>query len=1820
MYSDRLGNSTSYVHDANGNITSITYPDGTWEEYKYNELNLVEETTDRCRNKTYYNYDQRGNLVQHEDALGNVSTFTYDLDNNMLTSKDALGNITSYTYDASGNVLTVTTPPTAAVPQGLVTAYEYDVQGRREWKINPDGTKVKYDYTDAGKLESMTAYDKMMQNQVGQSYDVNSNGFNEAITDSMGYSAETRYNAQNKPQYTYDAERHMTQYEYNNVGQLVKVIDALGNSTQYSYDLAGKMAGYTDSRGNTWGYSYDAEGRMTAFTDPFGNSNSTSYDNMGRAVETRTPNQIAAINTGKLAHGTIFNYDAMGRAEYITDALGFFTRNVYDKNGNLKERYDKNGSKWEYEYDALGRMTHTKDPLGNTIEYVFDELSRCTKVVSALGFETKSVYDAMGRLDETMDAEGNLTTYEYDYLGRLVKVNYADGTFTKNEYNDNGWLVKAIAADGGETGYTYNLNGQVLAITDALGIVTEYAYDNLGRTVSVVTAKGTSDEAVSGYSYDENGNLKTLTDAMGGVTVYTYDRLNRVNTITDPRGGVTGTEYDANGNVKKAINPDYGVINYSYDLLDRLMKVTDPEGFITEYEYDANGNPRLVKDGRDYTWETHYDALGRAVKQFDPLGGFTEVKYDRDGRVKETVNARGVSTYYEYDGNGNLLLVKDALNNKTSFTYDSMGRVVTATNARGAVTSYTYTATGQVETVTNALGGISSFGYDLLGRLVRETNELGKSTYYTYDALGRVKTVTNPLGNTDSFTYDLLGRIKTVTDKKGNITSYNYDTNGNIIETKDAFSNSSFFEYDAMNRLTKVTLYRKDSLHNVNEAQVTLYQYDKRGLVTKEVNAAGSETVYIYDGNGNLVQKTDADGYVTVYGYDARNLVETINYNNTKNVLFEYNANGELVQMQDWNGATSFALDVLGRITSVNDHNGKVTGYTYDSVGNKATMVYPDNSAATYTYDLLDRLINVKDAENQNVTYRYDAASRLISKFYPNGWSETYTYDNANRLLTQVATDPTNKPSKTITHTYAYDAQGNITNETRSGAGGQDKYDLTHTYDKLNRLTGTTGLWGYKSHAYTYDSLGNLTYELVHNKGTEYWYNNLNQQVQKKVDGKDLYTYSFDRRGNLVQGRYQKNQNNSNIVESYVYDETNRMVLGTNEIGETSGYVYNGLGHLVGQVMTVKKNAYGYTNVSNVPDLHSREDFMAGYGASIEAEITKATDAGINTARQNDSTNSRGSGISLAPSTFPTEEQPLIIVIDPDAAPDQGKVIYKLPPELIAFDGQLNGNLNQTSVIVKSFVLDYASPLAWVILESESGAGSLSYRYTYGLQKLSVSVSPVANGAGSIAQNGKVKLWYHQDRLGSVDYLTDNVQGNAASYVTYDDWGALTMKAILKLGVRELDLVTEYTGHPYDQVLGVYYARARMYDAADRRWLSMDLIGTNLANPGSYNRYAYVWGNPVCLVDPYGLEPKINLIPGATVTVFYDAGSAGKKEGTITDVYKINDVYYYVKFEDAFAAYGMTGNISFTSSDRGKIQWTYIYSPQSYRQVKVTFRFTQGTEHSGNAEVGIFDWDGYKYSYTGNGQPSPFYYSNGVFYVKPSFFHQLMCSVNRSYFKAGWKPKIDVPPIGGNDYKALAEQYGKESYVNLDYLLSHAHQEEIIARVIYGEKTKSEGQLGVAWTMVNRVLAQRNDMYADPGKSTTLFNIATKTIRHVAYSALTKEGGNDQSYTSKNSSDDGWLYAVTLSVKMCAVLNKYYPNDPYPHNDRVRIRGEVSATIGNSPIGGAAYYRTTTQFNDYHSKKDGKDLYMGDEIFGITSIGGNTFFSYTTEGFLDVGL
>jgi RHS repeat-associated protein len=52
---------------------------------------------------------------------------------------------------------------------------------------------------------------------------------------------------------------------------------------------------------------------------------------------------------------------------------------------------------------------------------------------------------------------------------------------------------------------------------------------------------------------------------------------------------------------------------------------------------------------------------------------------------------------------------------------------------------------------------------------------------------------------------------------------------------------------------------------------------------------------------------------------------------------------------------------------------------------------------------------------------------------------------------------------------------------------------------------------------------------------------------------------------------------------------------------------------------------------------------------------------------------------------------------------------------------------------------------------------------------------------------------------------------------------------------------------------GLYYMRARYYHPSLKRFLNRDLIRGDISDGQTFNRYAYVNGDPVKYVDPLGL-------------------------------------------------------------------------------------------------------------------------------------------------------------------------------------------------------------------------------------------------------------------------------------------------------------------------------------------------------------------------------
>jgi len=170
-------------------------------------------------------------------------------------------------------------------------------------------------------------------------------------------------------------------------------------------------------------------------------------------------------------------------------------------------------------------------------------------------------------------------------------------------------------------------------------------------------------------------------------------------------------------------------------------------------------------------------------------------------------------------------------------------------------------------------------------------------------------------------------------------------------------------------------------------------------------------------------------------------------------------------------------------------------------------------------------------------------------------------------------------------------------------------------------------------------------------------------------------------------------------------------------------------------------------------------------------------------------------------------------------------------------------------------------------------------------------------------------------------------------YITYDDWGALTSKQVLRTNQRELDLVQQYTVHPYDQVLGVYFAQARMYDAADRRFMAVDLVKGWISEPATLVQYVYALDNPILFIDLNGREavPTVNGVPimsawgdnsitFANLSEIFDA--VGVKYGSYYDTaYGYRDytqnyryAYYYVNEKTHISFRFNNNKLTYTSA------------------------------------------------------------------------------------------------------------------------------------------------------------------------------------------------------------------------------------------------------------------------------------------------------------------
>ncbi|MBU0491446.1 MAG: RHS repeat-associated core domain-containing protein [Chloroflexi bacterium] len=81
-------------------------------------------------------------------------------------------------------------------------------------------------------------------------------------------------------------------------------------------------------------------------------------------------------------------------------------------------------------------------------------------------------------------------------------------------------------------------------------------------------------------------------------------------------------------------------------------------------------------------------------------------------------------------------------------------------------------------------------------------------------------------------------------------------------------------------------------------------------------------------------------------------------------------------------------------------------------------------------------------------------------------------------------------------------------------------------------------------------------------------------------------------------------------------------------------------------------------------------------------------------------------------------------------------------------------------------------------------------------------------------------------------------------------------------------LPTDYrfTGQRHDGYIKLVQMRARWYDYQLGRWISPDTLVPDLANPQSFNRFSYVYNNPLRFVDPTGMFTEEELVEWGAYT------------------------------------------------------------------------------------------------------------------------------------------------------------------------------------------------------------------------------------------------------------------------------------------------------------------------------------------------------------------
>lgn len=878
--------------------------------------------------------------------------------------------------------------------------------------------------------------------------------------------------------------------------------------------------------------------------------------------------------------------------------------------------------------------------------------------------------------------------------------------------------------------------------------------------------------------------------------------------LIDAQGNSLQIARQSNGHINAVGSPARNVV-YGYGGNGFVDTLTDSAGQRYRYTYTATSEPRIETitdaDGK----VTRYSYVGDDEIAEAPACAGTQAAFGQriktihyPGRATPTTNeygsARRVLRQTAYDGT------------EQRFSYQVSGACVTHVNTPSVKCAGPTCPTE--DSWENYQAGWRFHGGKVIAATVTRAD--GTTTRTRFNPRGLPLETTDALGQTSTRTYDAQNRLLKSLDALGRSTQYAYDPQGNLTRLTDALDRQTDIGYDG--KWAKPT-----SVSRLlgTEAIVTQRQYDgQTGVMKLAIDALGNRTSFGYSPRGELTAVTDALGHTGTLGY---------------------NEAGDLMVLTDALGNdTRLATDAIGRVIKRTDPLGFDTGYTYTGQSQPAETIDALGGRTTFAYDAAGRLRSVTDPLGHAVeTYSYDDGDRLTRKTDAVGKSSSYAYDVLGRLsqLTdrkgQVASltyDANDRP-KTLTladgtvQTRTYDAAGRLS-EIREGTSV-----ISYGYDLVDRVTSVV----------TLNSVGRSELTLE--------YDALDRRIKRtqRFNGAlvDETVYGYDKASRLTEVRYSSSALNvPTQVTSYTWDAANRLTTKRLPSGITQTYAYDNADRLLSITIRRADGTQMEQVVYTYDAKGQRTSQTSGIGVVQETPIEASYDNA-----------NRMTSLTVNPGT--AQEKRYTLAYDDEgnlrSRTEQGSGAtttfnWDNRNRLVGINGPgvtatfaydpLGRRITKTiNGVTTQFVYDGLQAIG----EVRSGAIDAALLTTFNLDEVIARFAKA--GAATNARH------YLTDAIGSVIAQAKPDQ-SIVNWYGYSPYGETATSA------NDEGNPIQYTARENDGPIGInggafYFYRLRTRDPVMKGWMAEDPIGIT----GGLNRYAYVRGDPISLIDPLGL-------------------------------------------------------------------------------------------------------------------------------------------------------------------------------------------------------------------------------------------------------------------------------------------------------------------------------------------------------------------------------